>query len=228
MERHFQRRWMQTITRLNDEHFACNLTKVLGKRRYLYSSACNSSELDCISSLPSQPAFPESGPSKSAPEPGGPYMWEPVNMRADFPHTEETFSPQVRASCRLRSDVEAPSFMSQSTEATESSRTLKTLHQVTFSSKYLDPCTNQGYETAGCRYLYAPPSYISGFVDEGYPPYIQIHLDKQELSSLESDEKLSETSSCAATVSKQTPCVDVGLVNEEDKFNMLSLKRAQI
>ncbi|XP_018527328.1 uncharacterized protein LOC108880343 [Lates calcarifer] len=228
MERHFQRRWMQTVTRLNDEHFACNLTKVLGKRRYLYSPACNSSELDCISSLPSQPAFPESGPSKSAPEPGGPNMWEPVSMSADFSHTEEAFSPQMKASCRLKSDVEA--CMSQSTEATESSWTLKTLHQVTFSSKYLDPCTNQGYETAGCRYLYAPPSDISGFVDEGYPPYIQIHLDKEEpeISSLESDEKLSETSSCAAAVSKQTPCVDIALVNEEDKFNMLNLKRTQI
>lgn len=141
----------------NDEYFACNLTKVLGEKAiYLYSPALDSSELDCIFSSPSQPAFSESGPSGSIPALRGPHMWEPVSWSVDFPHIKEDFSRPVKASCSLRTDAEAPSCVSQSTEVTESSWILKTLHQVTFSSDYLDPYTDRGYETAG-RYLYAPP-----------------------------------------------------------------------
>lgn len=75
-----------------------------------------------------------------------------------------------------------------------------------------------------------PPSELSGFVVEGYPPRTQIHLDKQEpeVSSLEGDEKLDEISCCAAAVSKQTPHAEIGLVNQKDKFSTLSLIRAQI
>lgn len=147
---------------------------------------------------PPQPAFSESGPSKSTPGPGGLHMWEPVSRSADFLPTKEDPSPLVKASCSLRSDAEAPTC----TAVTESSWMLRILQRVTFISNYLDPYVYQGYETVGRKYFYAPPSEISGYVDEGFPSCTQIHLDK-EVSSLESEE-LSKTARCTAAVSKRT------------------------
>lgn len=162
--------WMQTITCLNalkcDNDNGClaaNLTKVLGGKPYLYSPACNSYELDCISSSPSQPAFSESGPSKFTPGLEGLELWEPASWSADFPPTKEDSSLLMKASWSLTRDVEA--CMSQSTEVPGSSCILRTLNQVTFSSNSLDPFVHEVYETDGRRYLYAPPSKISGLVD---------------------------------------------------------------
>lgn len=179
---------MQTVTCLNalksedgKGHLAFNLTKVLGTRQYLYSPACNSYEWDGIPPASSQP--------NTESEPGHLHMWEPVSRNAEYPPTKEDSSGLIKASCSLWSDVEASPCVSQCGEVTENSWILKTLHQVTFSSNYLDLYVNQGDKTVGCRYLYAPPSEISGFVDEGFPSHTQIHHDKWEpvVSSLEGD-----------------------------------------
>ena len=189
--------WMQTVACLNalrsdDEYTPCDLPKVLWGKPYLYYPECSSSELDCFSSfLPS-----ESGPSETAPGPGGLHMWEPVRR------SDEDSSPLVKA-------VEAPSC----TEPTESSWILRTLHRVTFSSNYLDLCVHRGFETVGRRYLYAPPSDISGYVDEGFPPRSQIHPDKcePEVSSP------CVTTCCTAAVSKHT--YSWNLMQHAEAFN---------
>ncbi|KAK5854188.1 hypothetical protein PBY51_015280 [Eleginops maclovinus] len=139
---------MPTVTCLDalnsdDEYAARNLKKLLGEKPYLYYPACNLSELGCSSS--------ECGPSKSTPGPEGLQMWEPDSSGADFHSTKEGSSPLVNESCNLSGGVEDPS----------SSWILRTLHQVTFRSIY--SCKNFNR-----RYLYAPPSDISGFVDEGF------------------------------------------------------------
>lgn len=85
----------------------------------------------------------ESGPSKSTPGPVGLHMWE-QDSRAD----DEDHSPPVNHSCDLR-DV----------EALYSCWILRTLQKFTFGSIY-------GYENINRKYLYAPPSDISGFMDE--------------------------------------------------------------
>lgn len=222
---------MQTVTCLNtlksddNKYSACNLTKVLGERLYFYSSASNILERDCNPSPPSQPAFSEPGPSNATLGPGGLHKWEPVSRTADFLPTEEDSSLLVKAPCRLQRDVEALAGMSRSTEVTESSWILRTLHQLTFSSHYLEPYTCQGYETVGCRYLYAPPSEISGFVDEGFPPCTHVHPDgwTPEVSTLESDE-LVETSCCAAAAAESLlaeadePQVHNWSITEEERF----------
>ncbi|XP_044229298.1 uncharacterized protein LOC122997305 [Thunnus albacares] len=201
MEKLSQPTWMQTVTCLNalksddDKYSACNLTKVLGERLYVYYPASNISELDRISSPPSS-AFSESGPSNATPGPAGLHKLEPVSRSADS-------SLLVKAPCRLKGDVEALMDMSRSTEVTESSWILRTLQKLTFSSSYLDPYTYQGCETVGRRYLYAPLSEISGFVDEGFPPCTRVHPDgrEPEVSTLES-EGLVETSCCTAAAAE--------------------------
>ncbi|XP_038593728.1 uncharacterized protein LOC119917464 [Micropterus salmoides] len=209
MEKHFQPTWMQTSLNAlksdtDSEYLACNLTKVHGERRYLYSPTCNSSELDCISTASSHPAVSGTGSSKSTPGPGGLLLWEPVSRNA---------TPLMEASCFLRNDLQSSSCMSYSTKVTESSWILRSLLRVTFSSNYLDPNVYQGYETIGCRYLYAPLPEISGFVDEGFPPCSQIHHHKCEpdVSSLES-EKLGQV-----TVSRRASSWDHAepWINEE-------------
>lgn len=222
---------MQTVTCLNalksdhDKNSACNPTKVHGERQYFYSPASSISALDCISSPPSQPAFSESGSSNAAPGPGSLHKWEPVSRSADFLPTEADSSLLVKALCRLRSDIDAPYGTSQSTEVSKNSCILKTLHQLTFNSCYLDPYTYQGYETVGCRYLYAPPFKISGFVDEGFPlPYTHVHPDgwQAEVNTLESEE-LVETSSCTAvaadtllTEADELPVFNWSIIEEEN------------
>ncbi|XP_030604626.1 uncharacterized protein LOC115793679 [Archocentrus centrarchus] len=201
MEKCPQPSWMHTVTCLNAlkssdydyVYFACNLTKVLGQRQYIYAPVYNDSKLDCVVS--SQPAFIKSESYKSRPAPGSLYKWQPVSRSANS-------SPLVRASCKMRSALEAPSNISQSTEVAQSSGLLKTLHQVTFSSRHLNPYVYHGYKKAGCRYLYGPPSEISGFVDEGFPPCTQICPDEGQPSSLENEE-LDETSSCTKQMSLQ-------------------------
>ncbi|KAI9535600.1 hypothetical protein NQZ68_003154 [Dissostichus eleginoides] len=124
----------------DDGYAAHNLKKVLGEKPYLYYPASNFSDLGCISS--------ESGPSKSTSGPEGLHMWEPHSRAADSHPRKEDHSPPVNHSCDLR-DVEAPS----------SCWILRTLLKFTFGSIY-------GYENINRKYLYAPPSDISGFVDE--------------------------------------------------------------
>lgn len=95
---------MQTFTCLNalksddDEYLATILTKVPGGRRYLYTPAFYSYELDCISSSPSQLAFSESEPSTCTPGPEGLDLWEPASSSADLPPTKEDSPLLVKAS----------------------------------------------------------------------------------------------------------------------------------
>ncbi|XP_059215774.1 uncharacterized protein LOC131993769 [Centropristis striata] len=171
METFSQPAWMQTVSCLNalksdNEYAVCDLAKVHWGKQYLYYPECNSSELGCISFSPSG-----SGPSKSPPGPGGDHMWE-----TDFPPTWDCSSPLMKTPFGLRSDVEAPSC----TVVTESSWVLRTLHQLTFSSNYLDPYVYEDDEPVGHRYLYAPPSDISGFMDDDFPACTQINCDKWE------------------------------------------------
>ncbi|XP_054874332.1 uncharacterized protein LOC111574101 [Amphiprion ocellaris] len=160
MEKYFQPAWMQTVTCLNalksDDDDGWNLWK----RRYAYFPSCDHFELDPYSLY-------QTAVSESRPAPGG------LHMRA----MKQDSSPRVKASCNLSSDAEAPSSMNRSPDVADSSWILKTLHQVTFSSRYPDPCTCRGHKTVGGRYLYTPPTGISGFVDAGFT---QIHPKRLE------------------------------------------------
>lgn len=69
--------------------------------------------------------------------------------------------------------------------------------QVTFNGNYLNPSVREYDETVGRRYLYAPPSEISGF--------IKIHLDRwepEEASSLEQEGLIFDW-----TVSEEEKCI---------------------
>lgn len=168
---------MQTATCLDalksddDEYLAPKVTKVPGGRRYLYSRACYSWTV----SPPRHPSlrFLNLDPPSVHQDPK-------VSTCGSQPAAVLTCLPQRKTLpswWRLRtSDVGlawAKALRSQKTAGYWG-------HQVTFSGNYLDPSVCEDDETVGRRYLYAPPSEISGF--------IKIHLDRwepDEASSLE-------------------------------------------
>lgn len=188
---------MQTATCLDalksddDEYLAPKVTKVPGGRWYLYSRACYSWTV----SPPRHPSlrFLNLDPPSVHQDPK-------VSTCGSQPAAVLTCLPQRKTLpswWRLRtSDVGlawAKALRSQKTAGYWG-------HQVTFSGNYLDSSVREDDETVGCRYLYAPPSEISGF--------IKIHLDRwepDEASSLEReglifDWAISEEEKCIASM----------------------------
>lgn len=139
---------------------------------------------------PCQPAFIKPGYYKSAPAPGNPYTWDSVSRSANS-------FPLVKALCRPKSGVEAPSHVSQSNEVAGYWRL--SIGSLWTPFNYPNPHVHHGFNIVGHRYLYGPPSELSGYVAEGFPSCTQICHDRQTESNSLENEELNKTSNTVST-----------------------------